>query len=128
MAGREQELFADLLYYAKQGVKSFNNTETAVSEDPYEQILNELDRKESPDSINPQTREDVVYHFADKPPPSENILGRNGLKLEENSLREEIEYLSTSYANRRAMKKEELDYRKRVAKRVANIFNELNDL
>ena len=128
MAGREQELFGDILYYAKQGIESFSNTGGVVSENPYEQILNELDRDEIPDTINAQTREEVIYHFADQPPPSENILGRNGLKLGENSLREEIEYLSTSYVNRRAMKKEELLYRKRVAKRVADIFNELNEL
>ena len=127
MTGQEQELFADLYRYAKQGVKSFSNTDTTVSENPYQHILNELERTAGSD-IDVETREDVVYHFADKPPPSENILGRNGLKLEENALREEIEYLSTSYANRRAMKKEELLYTKRVAKRVAYIFEELNEL
>ena len=128
MAGREQELFGDLLYYAKQGIESFSNTESVVSENPYEQILNELDRNESPDTVDAQTREEVIHHFADLPARSENILGKHGLKLEENSLRDEIEYLSNSYVNRRAMNREELLYRKRVAKRVADIFDELNDL
>ena len=131
MADQKQEFFDDIFHYAMQGVDSFKRKNSDFGENPYEQILEELNK---PTELNlagsqpTEDRRDVVYHFASLPALSENILGKHGLRLKENCLKDELEYLSDSYQNRDSMNHEELSQTLLTAEGIAKIFKDLNEL
>lgn len=131
MTNQEQQYFGDLFDYAIKGVDRFKRKNADLGENPYDQILEELDERTDLNVEGPQTvqnREDAIYHFAGLPALSENILGKHGLRLEEDSLRKEIEYLSDSYEQRDSMNHEELFERQLAAEGMAKIFKEINQI
>ncbi len=127
MVDQKERPYEDLLEYAETGVDVFRKPYWDFDENPYEQILEEIDKPPRYGIQMAQSVRDEIYMLADRSFQN-NILGKYGLEIKIDSLHDELEFLSEKYENRHELNNEELLDTELAARGIQKIFTELTDI
>ena len=127
MVDQKERPYEDLLEYAETGVDVFRKPYWDFDENPYEQILEEIDKPPRYGIQMARSVRDEIYMLADRSFQN-NILGKYGLEIKIDSLHDELEFLSEKYENRHELNNEELLDTELAARGIQKIFTELTDI
>ena len=92
MVDQKERPYEDLLEYAETGVDVFRKPYWDFDENPYEQILEEIDKPPRYGIQMARSVRDEIYMLADRSFQN-NILGKYGLEIKIDSLHDELEII-----------------------------------